>query len=355
MPIPPLVEPGPALTAAQSQQFSHHVLLPEVGPEGQRRLLNARVCVVGAGSLGAAVLSDLAAAGMGSLGIVGIGHGAPGSARDAAPASGRGVDVVVHPDRLTPENAEAVLSGYDLVIDAADDIATRYLVDDTCGRLGLPEVWGSVVRCGAQVSVFWGRPPAGSGVDPVSLRDAFPDPPVPGDEPSGADSGVLGALCGQVAALMATEAVKLVIGIGDPLLGRVLVLDALAARWSEIDVRPSGPSAPAGVTAIAARDLAAWLAAPEAGRPVLVDVREPAEHRIVAIPGSRLIPLGRLRDGSAIGELPRDRPIVLICRTGARSAQGLQILRSAGLADLRHLDGGILAWVDEVDTTLPRY
>ena len=394
MAIRALVEPGPPLTPVQVERYSRHLLLDHVGQIGQRRLRRARVCVVGAGGLGAPVLAYLAAAGVGRLGIVDfdvvevsnlqrqvlhgvadVGRAKVDSARESVLAIDPDLDVVVHAVRLSAENVDVVLRGYDLVIDGTDTFETRYLVNDACVRLGLPEVWGSVLRFDAQVSVFWGSPPEGSGVDPVELRDLFPAPPAPGSVPSCAQAGVLGALCGQVGSLMATEAIKLVTGIGDPLLGRVLVLDALAARWSEVPLRggsarsrpPAVPDvavvAPATITP---RELARLLAhrgeepgaAGATGGPdafVLIDVREPAERAIVSIAGSRLVPLGAILDGSALADLPLDRPIVLHCRSGLRSERAARALESAGFEHVTHLAGGILAWIDEIDPTLPRY
>ncbi|HUX72084.1 MAG TPA: ThiF family adenylyltransferase [Cellulomonadaceae bacterium] len=385
MPIPPVVEPGPALTAEQLRRYARHLLLPGVGAEGQRRLRNARVCVVGAGGLGSPVLLYLAAAGVGTIGIVDlddvdesnlqrqvvhgwadVGRPKVDSARDAVLAVDAGIAVVVHAGPLTADNVEGVLSGYDVVVDGTDNFPTRYLVNDACVALGLPEVWGSVLRFDAQVSVFWGRPPV-PGITGVQLRDLFPEPPDEGEVPSCADAGVLGALCGQVGSVMATEVLKLLMGVGEPLLGRVLVIDALAGRWTEVALAPAGaPTAGRAHTAtpsvrtsppptVSARALAALLSGPPAGRPFVVDVREPTEHAIVAIPGARLIPLGRILDGSAFESLPRDRQIVLHCRTGARSAQALRAVLEAGFTDVAHLDGGILAWVDDVDPTLTRY
>ncbi|HEY5515297.1 MAG TPA: ThiF family adenylyltransferase, partial [Pengzhenrongella sp.] len=260
MAIQPLVPPGPELSAIQLERFSRHLLLPEVGEVGQRRLRRSRVCVVGAGGLGAPVLLYLAAAGVGRIGIVDfdaveltnlqrqvihgwadVGRAKVDSARDAVFAIDPDVDVVVHPGRLTLDNVDAVLAGYDLVVDGTDNFPTRYLINDACVRLGIPEVWGSVLRFDAQVSVFWGRPPQGSAVAPVQLRDLFPTAPPAWSGPSCATGGVLGAMCGQVGSVMATEAVKLITGVGDPLLGRVLVLDALAARWSEVALHGEQP------------------------------------------------------------------------------------------------------------------
>ncbi|GAA2720792.1 ThiF family adenylyltransferase [Cellulomonas aerilata] len=398
--VPPLVEPGPPLDAAAVTRWSRHLLLPGVGEVGQRRLTNARVCVVGAGGLGAPVLQYLAAAGVGTLGIVDpdevelsnlqrqvlhgtadVGRPKVDSARDAVHAIDGGVRVVAHPVRLTATNAEEILAGYDLVVDGTDNFPTRYAVNDACVRLGLPEVWGSVLRFDAQVSVFWGRPP--DGVPAVQLRDLFPEAPPPGSVPSCAEGGVLGALCGQVGSVMATEAVKLLTGAGEPLLGRVLVLDALAGRWSEVplsgapadgpappasrggshgSVPGPGPHTPDGapppaedVPTVTARRLAERLAARDRGgdRFVLVDVREPGERALVAIPGAVSIPLGDVLAGTA--DLPRDVPVVLHCHSGVRSAQAGRALLDAGYSDVRHVGGGVLAWVADVDPTLPTY
>ncbi|OIQ84720.1 putative adenylyltransferase/sulfurtransferase MoeZ [mine drainage metagenome] len=385
MPIRPVVEPGPALTAEQLRRYDRHLLLPGVGVEGQRRLRNSRVCVVGAGGLGSPVLLYLAAAGVGTIGIVDlddvdesnlqrqvvhgwadVGRPKVDSARDAVLAVDAGIAVVVHAGPLTADNVEGVLSGYDVVVDGTDNVPTRYLVNDACVALGLPEVWGSVLRFDAQVSVFWGRPPV-PGITAVQLRDLFPEAPPADDVPSCADAGVLGALCGQVGSVMATEVLKLLMGVGEPLLGRVLVIDALASRWTEVALAQAGAPAAGPVRAaapsvrssspptVSARELAALLSGPPARRPFVVDVREPTEHAIVAIPGARLIPLGRILDGTAFESLPRDRQIVLHCRTGARSAQALRAVLAAGFTDVVHLDGGILAWVDDVDPTLTRY
>ena len=404
--VPPLVAPGPPLTVEQVRRWSRHLLLPPVGELGQRRLQNARVCVVGAGGLGAPVLLYLAAAGVGHLGIVDVddveesnlqrqvvhgwadvGRPKVESARDAVHAVDPAIDVTLHHLRLDGSTVDEVLAGYDLVVDGTDNFPTRYLVNDACVRLGLPEVWGSVFRFDAQVAVFWGRPPSSSGVAPVQLRDLFPAAPPAGSVPSCAEGGVLGALCGQVGSVMATEVVKLLTGAGDPLLGRVLVLDALAARWTEVplvgdpearaaDAAGSSPDetaapdeAPAAadglgasgsaappVRGVRARELADRLAERAAGRDdfLLVDVREPGEHALVAIPGARLLPLGEVLDGRAFAELP-DVPLVLHCRSGVRSEQAARTLMAAGYSDVSHLEGGVLAWVADVDPSLPTY
>ncbi|GEK23008.1 adenylyltransferase/sulfurtransferase MoeZ [Cellulomonas xylanilytica] len=366
VPLPALVPPGPPLTPAQVERGSRHLLLAEIGVDGQRRLRNARVLVVGAGGLGAPVIQYLAAAGVGTLGIVDddvvdvsnlqrqvihgtadVGRAKVDSASDAVAALDPDIRVVAHRTRLTSENVDETLRGYDVVVDGTDNFPTRYLVNDACVRLGLPEVWGSVLRFDAQTTVFWGR--AG-----VQLRDLFPTPPRDDEVPSCAEAGVLGALCGQIGSVMATEVVKLLTGTGEPLLGRVLVVDALRARWTEVPLvgRPTPtPSLEAppmsDVPVVTAPELVSRLAAREAGTDdfLLIDVREPAEHAQVSIPGAVLVPLGTVFDGTALADLPRDQEIVVHCQVGARSLTAAKILRGAGF-DASNVDGGILAWLD---------
>jgi len=393
--LAPLVEIGPPLTPEDVRRYSRHLLLPQIGEAGQRRLRNARVCVVGAGGLGAPVLLYLAAAGVGRLGVVDddhvdvsnlqrqVIHGAADvgrlkvdSALDAVHRIDPSLDVVVHPVRLSIANVDDVLSGYDLVIDGTDNFPTRYLINDSCVRLGVPLVWGSIFQFDAQVAVFWGRPPPESGALAVQLRDLFPAPPPAGSVPSCAEGGVLGALCGQVGSVMATEAVKLITGAGAALLGRVLVLDGLEGRWTQIPLvadttRSSSPPSEedfegrcgvgAGggggvvgldprVATLTAHQLKDRLVDRAAGGEefLLVDVRELAERAIVAIPGAKPVPLGAIVDGSGLGDIPRDRPVVLYCRSGVRSEQAALTLLTAGYGDVAHLAGGILAWIDQV-------
>lgn len=394
-PLPPLVAPGPPLTAEERARYSRHLLLPAIGDEGQRRLRAARVLVVGAGGLGAPVLQYLAAAGVGRLGIVDddvvdvtnlqrqvvhghadVGRPKVDSAADAVRALDPGVEVVPHRLRLTADTVD-LLADYDLVVDGADNFATRYLVNDACVRLGLPEVWGSVLRFDAQVAVFWGRPPRGWPVAPVQLRDVFPEPPPEGSVPSCAAAGVLGSLCGQVGSLMATEAIKLITGAGRVLLGRLAVLDALAGTWREVPLRRSADPAVGGDTAGMAAENAPTPDAPVPAAPApaddvlrevtphelarlladdavtLLDVREPAERTIVTIPGADLpIPLGELP--TRVGEVPADRPVVVYCRSGVRSATAGRYLAGLGY-DVANLAGGVLAWAADVDPSLPRY
>jgi adenylyltransferase/sulfurtransferase len=389
MPLPPLVDPGPPLTPAERARFSRHVLIPEVGEVGQRRLRNARVLVVGAGGLGSPVLLYLAAAGVGTIGVVDddvvdasnlqrqvvhgdadVGRAKVTSAAETVRTVNPLVEVVEHRVRLTAATVADVVAGYDVVVDGTDNFPTRYLVNDACVLAGVPLVWGAVLRFDAQVSVFWAAPPAGSGYPAVQYRDVFPEPPAPGTVPSCAEAGVLGVVCGAVGSMMAAEVVKLVTGLGDPLLGRMLVLDALGGRWRELPVRPDPRGVPVTaltdldevcevgepLPAITARALAARLAAREAGADDLdhVDVREPAEHALVAIPGARLLPKGAFLDGSAFAHLDPARPLVLHCKSGIRSAEVLALVRQRGF-DAVHLEGGVLAWVDDVDPALPRY
>ena len=383
--LPPLVEPGPPLTPQEATRYARHAILPGIGVDGQRRLRHARVLVIGAGGLGSPALLYLAAAGIGTLGVVDddvvevsnlqrqVIHGVPDvgrpkveSARDAIARLDPSIRVQTHRTRLTAANALDILRGYDLVLDGADNFATRYLVADAGEILGLPCVWGSILRWDGQVSVFW----PGRG---AVYRDVFPDPPDPALVPSCAEAGVLGLLCASIGAAMGTEAVKLVTGIGRPLVGRLLVHDALAARWSELTLRPDPARVP--VTRLADSYEFA-CAAPEPERPAvtaaelramldrrttgeadvdLVDVREPAEWEIVKIPGARLVPKDEILRGDALSSMPNDRQIVMYCKTGVRSAETLAAVKAAGFRDAVHVQGGVTAWVNQVDPSLPSY
>src|SRR5690242_5426830 len=391
------------LTPDEILRYKRHLVLKEIGGEGQQKLKASRVLIVGAGGLGSPVLLYLAAAGVGTIGVIDddavdasnlqrqVVHGTRDvdrakvdSVADAVAAVNPLVTVVRHRERLTSANALEVLRGYDLVIDGTDTFPTRYLVGDACTILGLPCVWGSVLRFDGQVSVLWADPPPGpDGVaEPdVTYRDLFPEPPPPGAVPSCAEGGVLGAVCAVIGSTMAAAALKPLTGSGEPRLGRLLVHDALRATWREVRVRPSGerprvtelvdyeafcgvrggPPAVAGPEReLTAAELAALLE--ERGRGaadfVLVDVREPGEREIVAIPGSVLVPVGRIRSGEALpqlGDLAAGRRVILHCKSGARSAEALELLLAAGFTDVAHLAGGVLAWADEVDPGLPRY
>lgn len=369
----PLVEPGPPLTAEQAETYSRHLLLPQLGEEAQRRLLAARVCVVGAGGLGSPVLLYLAAAGVGTLGVVDddvvdrsnlqrqvlhgvadVGRAKLESAFERLRAIAPDVSLIGHRERLTAANAVEILDGYDLVIDGTDTFETRYAVADACAALGVPLVWGSVLGFDAQISVFW--PQAAGG---ATLRDLFPTPPPAGSVPSCGEAGVLGALTGQVGSTMATEAVKLITGVGEPLIGRVLVLDALRQRWTEVPLRaraapaaqaptPS-PAAPAAspfarpeVPVIDAAELRALL---EGDAPVTVlDVREPVEVAAGSIPGALHVPLARLLTEAGRTAVPREGTIVAYCKAGPRSERAAALLRADG-RDAVSLAGGFPAWL----------
>jgi molybdopterin/thiamine biosynthesis adenylyltransferase/rhodanese-related sulfurtransferase len=411
MAIPPLVEVGSELTTEQKARYARHILLPEIGIEGQRRLANARVLVVGAGGLGSPALMYLAAAGVGTIGVVDddvvdasnlqrqvvhgvadVGRPKTESAAETVAAINPLVTVVRHDVRLTSDNALEILADYDVVLDGADNFPTRYLVNDACVFLGMPHVWGSIYRFDGQVSVWF------SGYGPC-YRCVFPDPPPPDAVPSCATGGVLGVLCAAVGSVQVAEAVKLIVGQGDPLVGRLLVHDALRQTWDSLNVRadPDCPvcgesptvtalvdyeqfcgmpgasvagsaqegaerdgtpaAAAAAFAEVSATDLAAMLAERDSGEREfeLVDVREPGERAVVSIPGARALHLDRFRDGTAADELPRGVPVVLMCKSGVRSAEAAGLLAAKGRTDVANLTGGVLAWVKDVDPSLPVY
>jgi adenylyltransferase/sulfurtransferase len=262
MKLAPLVTPGPELSAGDAERFARHMPIAGLGELGQRRLRAARICVVGAGGLGSPALLYLAAAGVGTLGVVdadsvevvnlqrqvlhstaGIGRAKALSAASRIGELDPEISVVVHQERLDADNAACILSGYDLVVDAVDNFPTRYLISDTCAQLGIPVVWGAVLVTRAQVSVFWSAPRSLDGDVPgITLRDLHPEPPAPETWVTAAQVGVLGAMCGQVGALMANEAIKLVVGAGEPLFGRLLYLDTMSATVSEVPIRPRSQS-----------------------------------------------------------------------------------------------------------------
>lgn len=381
MPLPPLVSPGAPLTAEQARRYSRQLLLDQIGELGQRRLLAARVCVIGAGGLGAPALLYLAAAGVGTLGIVDddvveasnlqrqvihgegdLGRQKTASASESISRLAASVQVATHCERLTTDNARSILGGYDLVLDGSDNFDTRYLVADTCAELGLPVVWASVLRFDAQVSVFWSTPPAGSGVAGVQLRDLFPVQPTDAGAESCESAGVLGALCGQVGSIMAAEAVKLITGSGTSLLGRVLVLDSLSARWTEVPLLPSragGGAAPPPVAAalhvelpseptgeLTAEQLDRRLAARERGSDdfLLLDVREPHEHAAGAIDGSVLRPLAGILTESGRRGIARGTPVIVYCQHDGRSRLAARALADDGFESVTVLTGGYAGW-----------
>ena len=350
----PLVGPGPELSEEQRARYSRHLLLPEIGEVGQRRLLASRVLVVGAGGLGSPALLYLAAAGVGTIGVVDddvvetsnlqrqvvhgssdVGRPKVDSAAEAVRRLNPGVTVRAHRERLTAANALDLVRGYDLVLDGSDSFATRYLVNDACSLADVPWVWGAVLRFDGHVSVFR----AGHG---PTYRDLFPTAPPPGTVPGCGEAGVLGGVCGAVASTMVTEAVKLVTGAGRPLLGRVLVHDALAMTWRELPLRPDPRRPPVtGLETLPSVEARAMIALTGGTGPLVVDVREPVEHAEAAIPGSSNVPLAEVLADP--GVLPTG-PIVLHCERGTRSAQALTAALAAGRTDVVHLEGGIVAW-----------
>jgi sulfur-carrier protein adenylyltransferase/sulfurtransferase len=394
--LPPLVEPAEKLTIDEVRRYSRHLIIPDVGMDGQKRLKNAKVLVIGAGGLGSPALLYLAAAGVGTLGIVDfdtvdesnlqrqiihgqsdVGKSKAESAKESIAETNPLVRVVVHQTRLDNDNVMEIFGQYDLIIDGTDNFATRYLVNDACVLLGKPYVWGSIYRFDGQVSVFWAQ-------QGPCYRCLYPEPPPPGMVPSCAEGGVLGVLCASIGAAQVTEAIKLLTGIGEPLLGRLQIYDALEMNWRQLQIRKDpqcaicgenptvtelidyddfcgaitneAAAAAAGHT-VAVKQLEEWLAARKSGDRdfLLVDVREKAERDINLIPGSVLIPKGDFQTGEALTQLPQDKQVVLYCKTGVRSAEVLAMVHGAGLSDAVHVGGGVSAWVSQIDPSQPAY
>jgi adenylyltransferase/sulfurtransferase len=393
MNIPPLVDKGPALTVDEVRRYSRHLIIPDVAMAGQQRLMNAKVLCVGAGGLGSPALMYLAAAGVGTLGIVefdtvdesnlqrqiihgqsDIGKSKAISAKEKIAEINPNVNVVVHEIRLDTDNVMEIFSQYDLIVDGTDNFATRYLVNDACVLLKKPYVWGSIYRFDGQASVFWAE------YGPC-YRCLYPEPPPPGMVPSCAEGGVLGVLCASIGSIQTTEAIKLITGIGEPLIGQLMIYDALEMSYRKIKVRkdpkcPLCSEKPSQTELLADYEAfcgvlsdAAEVAVKDSTISVaelkskidnkenflLIDVREPSEFEIVRIPGSLLIPKQGFLDGSALGDLPQDKPIILHCKSGVRSAECLAILKGAGFADATHVSGGVVAWAKQIDTSLPVY
>lgn len=389
----PIAPIGPALTDVQRERYARQILLPGFGEEGQRRLCAGRVLVVGAGGLGSPALLYLAAAGVGTIGIVDddvvdltnlqrqvihstaeVGVPKTVSAAHALHELNSDVRVIEHSCRITPDNAEEITSGYDVVLDGTDNFLTRYTVDAACSRLSIPEIWGSILRHAAQVSVFWTGPDATAHGIPepgVCLRDLFPTPPPPGSTPSCGEAGVFGLLCGQVGSIMAGEAIKLLTGIGEPLLGRVLVVDSATAEYTTValagssnrpeplnaaDLAAACTIAPrtATVDVSTLRDLLAARARGTASFNLL-DVREDDEWAINRIEGATHIPLGRVvEDPAAVLTVLRPGPVYVYCLGGVRSARAAEAIADAG-ATAVNVDGGIRAWWSQIDPEMARY
>lgn len=409
MPHAPLVSPGPPLTPAERQRYARQIALEQVGDVGQRRLAAARVLMVGAGGLGSPVLTALAAAGVGTIGIVDSDSvevsnlhrqtiytmadlAEPKAVAAAAALRARNplIEVVAHQVRLTSDTVDALVSGYDIVVDGTDNFAARHLAHDAAAAQHKPYVWGSVLRFDGLVTTFWVDGPAGG----TRLEDLFPSTPGPDEAETCAMAGVLGSVCGSVGAMMASETLKLIVGFGEPLFGRLLVLDGLDASWREVPygATPTGtttastaapeasarphdtshsevePHPPASATAppatappaddeVSSPELAALLADRQAGRAdfVLVDIREPWEREIVAIDGSALVPMAQLLSDQARTVMePADR-VILYCHHGTRSEYARDVLRDNGWSNVTHLAGGIDDWARRVEPDKPRY
>ncbi|MFZ2274190.1 molybdopterin-synthase adenylyltransferase MoeB [Corynebacterium variabile] len=385
LPFAPLVDPVDELTRDDLVRYARHLTLDQIGPEGQRRLRGARVLITGAGGLGSPALLYLAAGGVGTIGIIDddvvdvsnlqrqvvhgmedVGRAKVESAADAVARINPTVTVEQLHTRLTADNAVDIIGGYDLVLDGADNFATRYVVSDACTLTDTPCVWGSILRFDGRVSVFWNGPEH----DGISYRDLHPDAPAPGEVPSCAAGGVIGALPGTVGSLMVTEAVKLITGTGTPLFGRLLIHDGMAMTFRELKIIPD-PDAPL-VTAVddGVSDACAVPSYPTVSPAelqsrldvgaVLVDVREPWEREIVSIPGALPVPLAELQAHGA-DALPKDargRDVVFHCKAGSRSEQALDAVGpwfAAREENAAHLDGGVLAWVQDLHPELPTY
>ena len=394
--LPPLVDPADGLDVEEVRRYSRHLIIPDVGMAGQKRLKQAKVLCVGAGGLGSPALMYLAAAGVGTLGIVefdvvdesnlqrqiihgtkDVGRPKSESARDRVLDINPLINVIVHDERLDNSNVMEIFGQYDLIVDGTDNFATRYMVNDACVLLGKPYVWGSIYRFDGQASVFWAE-------HGPCYRCLYPDPPPPGMVPSCAEGGVLGVLCASIGSIQVTEAIKLITGIGEPLLGSLMVYDALEMTYRKLRIRKDPNCAVCGEhptvtelidyewfcgtisdaaaeaakeSTISVRQLKEMLDARERGEDdfVLIDVREPHEYEIVGIPGAILIPKGEFMDGSALAQLPTDKRIILHCKSGGRSAEALAVVKGAGFADATHVGGGVLAWVNQIEPDKPTY
>ncbi|OCX15326.1 molybdopterin-synthase adenylyltransferase MoeB [Ectopseudomonas hydrolytica] len=391
MKLSALVEPAAGLSREEINRYSRHLLIPNVGMIGQRRLKNAKVLVIGAGGLGSPTLLYLAAAGVGTIGVIDfdrvddsnlqrqIIHGVDtvgelkvDSAKKSIARLNPFVQVETYTDRLERDMAVELFSRFDLIMDGTDNFATRYLVNDACVLANKPYVWGSIFRFEGQASVFWENAPDGLG---LNYRDLYPEPPPPEMAPSCSEGGVFGVLCASIASIMATEAVKLITGIGEPLLGRLVVYDALEMRYRELPVgrlpnrQPitelaedyqvfcglglPADGAAASVPGISVTELKKLMEQNEV--PVLIDVREPTEWDIVHIPSATLATKSPTVAQTLRQRFGVDANLVIVCKSGRRSAEVTGELLELGMRNVRNLEGGVLAWVKDVDPSLPSY
>ena len=371
-------------------RYSRHLIMPEVALDGQKKLKAARVLTVGTGGLGSPLALYLAAAGIGTLGIVDfdvvdesnlqrqiihgtsdVGRPKVESARDKIKDINPNVEVVVHEEALTSENALSIFADYDVIVDGTDNFPTRYLVNDACVLLGKPNVYGSIFRFEGQASVFWAE-------EGPCYRCLYPEPPPPGLVPSCAEGGVLGILPGAIGVVQATEAVKLILGIGEPLIGRLMLYDALGMSFREMKLRkdPGCPICGENPTVTELIDYEEFCGIPQAnaaeekngvpeitvselkskldkGEPIKVlDVREPHEYEVANI-GVKLVPLGELPQ--RLAEFDRDENFAVHCKTGGRSARAVKLLQDAGFGNVYNVKGGITAWSEEIDPSVPKY
>ena len=415
MPLAPLVEPADELSIDEVRRYSRHLIIPDVGMSGQKRLKNAKVLIIGAGGLGSPALLYLAAAGVGTLGIVefdevdesnlqrqvihgqsDVGKSKALSAKESIHEVNPLIDVVLHEERLDNDNVYRIFEGYDLIVDGTDNFATRYLVNDAAYFLGIPYVWGSIYRFDGQASVFaaglrnsTNEELAKAAENAPCYRCLYPEPPPPGMVPSCAEGGVLGVLCASIGSIQVNEAIKLLAGIGEPLVGELMVYDALEMEYRKLKVRKDpncrlcgehpevtglidydyfcgnlsdeAADAAAGST-ISVGQLEHMLKEREEGTRefVLVDVREPNEYEINKIPGSVLIPKNEFLNGNAFEQLTTltgngAKQLVLHCKSGVRSAECLAIAKGAGYGDAVHVGGGVVAWVNQIDPSQPAY
>lgn len=396
------------LNKEEKERYSRHIIIPDFGAEGQKRLKQSRALVIGAGGLGAPLLQYLSAAGVGTIGIVDfdrvedsnlqrqvlfgvrdIGRSKSQTAKEKIQNLNPYITVKVHEDRLTSENAREIIRQYDIVVDGTDNFPTRYLVNDACVLEGVPNVYGSIFRFDGQLAVF--NYTDENGNTGPNYRDLYPDPPPPGLVPSCAEGGVLGVLPGIIGSMQANEAIKILSKTGEPLSGKLLIFDALTFEFRKLNVRkdPNNPISGNNPTLtelidyeqfcgipqeepaeeeqekesmsqtaqtngqmkeITVNQLKEWL---DKGEDVpLIDVREPTEYEIVNIDG-KLIPMNEVEERK--DEIPTDKPVVVHCRSGKRSADIIEVLQEEGYENLYNLKGGILAWADEIDPSLPKY